>query len=114
MPLIEGKSPKSFSHNVSTEMKAGRPQKQAVAIAYSEKRKAEKEHKAYGGMMEAPEMNDEQDHAMMLDHIALECMSAIESKDKELFKQAFHVLIADVLENFSEEIDSEEEEESGE
>ena len=42
MPLITGKSPKSFSKNVETEMKAGKPQKQAVAIAYSKKREAER------------------------------------------------------------------------
>lgn len=36
MPLEKGKSQEAFSHNVSTEMKAGKPQKQAVAIAYSE------------------------------------------------------------------------------
>lgn len=36
MPLEKGKSKKAFSHNVKTEMKAGKPQKQAVAIAYSE------------------------------------------------------------------------------
>ena len=42
MPLIKGKSPASFSHNVSAEMHAGKPQKQAVAIAYSEKREASK------------------------------------------------------------------------
>ena len=41
MPLITGKSPKSFSKNVETEMTAGKPQKQAVAIAYSKKREAE-------------------------------------------------------------------------
>ena len=32
----------SFSKNVATEMKAGKPQKQAVAIAYSEQRAAKK------------------------------------------------------------------------
>jgi hypothetical protein len=42
MPLKTGTSPKTFSSNVKAEMKAGKPQKQAVAIAYSEKRKAEK------------------------------------------------------------------------
>lgn len=36
MPLEKGKSKEAFSHNVRTEMKAGKPQKQAVAIAYSE------------------------------------------------------------------------------
>lgn len=42
MPLIKGKSPESFSKNVSTEMNAGKPQKQALAIAYSLKRRAKK------------------------------------------------------------------------
>src|ERR1700676_1412181 len=48
MPLIKGKSPVSFGKNVRTEMNAGKPQKQALAIAYSMKRKAER-HKAHGG-----------------------------------------------------------------
>lgn len=38
MPLSKGKSPKAFSANVKTEMKAGKPQKQAVAIAYNAKK----------------------------------------------------------------------------
>ena len=42
MPLIKSKSPKAFGKNVATEMKAGRPQKQAVAIAYATKRAAAK------------------------------------------------------------------------
>lgn len=40
MPLIEGKGKGAFSENVKKEVEAGKPQKQAVAIAYSEKRKA--------------------------------------------------------------------------
>jgi hypothetical protein len=39
MPLVKGKKAKSrkgFSSNVKAEMEAGKPQKQAVAIAYSE------------------------------------------------------------------------------
>ena len=40
MPLKSGKSKAAFSSNVKTEMAAGKPQKQAVAIAYSVKRKA--------------------------------------------------------------------------
>ncbi len=39
MPLIKGKKAKSkkgFSENIRREMDAGKPQKQAVAIAYSE------------------------------------------------------------------------------
>jgi hypothetical protein len=38
MPLNKGKSKKAFSENVRTEIAAGKPQKQAVAIAYSVKR----------------------------------------------------------------------------
>jgi len=40
MPLIESTSKKAFSKNVKTEMAAGKPQKQAVAIAYAIQRKA--------------------------------------------------------------------------
>lgn len=40
MPLKKSKSKKAFSSNVKAEMNAGRPQKQAVAIAYAVKRRA--------------------------------------------------------------------------
>lgn len=39
MPLMKGKSSQAFSHNVGAEMDAGKPQKQALAIAYAVKRK---------------------------------------------------------------------------
>jgi hypothetical protein len=38
MPLETGKSQAAFSHNVAEEVKAGKPQKQAVAVAYSKAR----------------------------------------------------------------------------
>ena len=40
MPLIHGKSKKSISKNIKTEMEHGKPQKQAVAIALNTARKA--------------------------------------------------------------------------
>lgn len=42
MPLIVGKSPKSFGKNVETEMHAGKPLGQSLAIAYNMKKKAKK------------------------------------------------------------------------
>ena len=45
MPLVKGKAAKSkkgFSENVKREMASGKPQKQAVAIAYSVARKGKK------------------------------------------------------------------------
>ena len=40
MPLIKSTSKEAFGKNIGAEIKAGKPQKQAVAIAFSEKRKA--------------------------------------------------------------------------
>jgi len=42
MSLTKSKSKEAFSKNVSAEMHAGKPQKQAVAIAYDVKRRAER------------------------------------------------------------------------
>ena len=43
MPLIHSTGARAFGENVKREMAAGRPQKQAVAIAYSERREAAKD-----------------------------------------------------------------------
>ena len=48
MPLVKGKKAstrKGFSENIRREMHEGKPQKQAVAIAYSEARRGKKKAK---------------------------------------------------------------------
>ncbi len=81
MPLQSGKSKVAFSHNVAAEMHAGKPQKQAVAIAYSEKRKM-----AEGGEVGAD----------LMDHVVDELWMAFEKKDKSLFKEALKALVLDI------------------
>lgn len=41
MPLMKSKSEKAFKENIKTEVKAGKPVKQALAISYAIKREAQ-------------------------------------------------------------------------
>ena len=45
MPLKKSGSKKAFKENVKAEVRAGKPARQAVAIAYSVKRKSQKSRK---------------------------------------------------------------------
>jgi hypothetical protein len=59
MPLIKSKSDKAFKSNIKAEIAAGKPQKQAVAIAYSTKRAAKK---ARGGAVDPMNYDSDQDY----------------------------------------------------
>jgi hypothetical protein len=56
MPLKKGSSKKVISDNIKTEMKAGKPQKQAIAIAMSKagkgKKKKSRKRKVANGYVE--------------------------------------------------------------
>ena len=45
MPLLKSIKPEAFKKNVKTEIAAGKPVKQAVAISYAVKREAAKKTK---------------------------------------------------------------------
>jgi hypothetical protein len=59
MPLIKSKSKGAFNKNVATEVKAGKPVKQAVAIAYNTKRVAKK---AMGGSLDPMSYDSDVDY----------------------------------------------------
>jgi hypothetical protein len=46
MPLKKSATPKAFQANLKAELKTDKPKAQALAIAYSVKREAEKSQKA--------------------------------------------------------------------
>ena len=102
MPLIHKGSKKAFSKNVSTEIHAGKPQKQSLAIAYDVARKAGAKFpkKAKGGEITANEEHhavidsaeDQREMEMMKGHrpsrleeveATYEHMSGIDDEDKE-------------------------------
>lgn len=97
MPLESGKSKGAFQHNIKVEIGAGKDPKQAVAIAYSKKR----EHMAMGGYTDGGEaeepMDMDGDEDALQDHAAMECMEAIETKDKDRFMDAFSFLLCNLL-----------------
>lgn len=49
------------------------------------------------------------DDDSVMDHVALECMTAIENKDKTAFMDSLHVLVADILHDLSDEMEPKEE-----
>jgi hypothetical protein len=58
MPLIHGRSKKSFDDNLKSEMREGKSQPQSLAIAYSIQRQARKKKMAEGGMVKKNTLGD--------------------------------------------------------
>lgn len=73
MPLMNSPSKAAFGRNVSAEMHAGKPQKQALAIAFDVKRRAEDARRKYqaGGSITGVNLRDKQ----LYDRYATEEMS---------------------------------------
>jgi hypothetical protein len=63
MPLLRSKSDKAFEQNVRAEMRAGKPQKQALAIAYAIKRRAQK--KSEGGLVKKAPIGETMEKGLM-------------------------------------------------
>lgn len=76
MPLIKGKSKKAFDHNVKAEMDSGKPQDQALAIAYHVQRKNRKKM-AQGGEVKMEERMAKHDHMRDMDDAREEHPSSI-------------------------------------
>jgi hypothetical protein len=118
MPLSNGKSYKAFQKNIKTEIEHGKPQKTAVAIAYSiQDRAKHKKHMDEGGsadgcqmcaddkmagggeadeqpMMDTkdPEMGEDIDSELN-DMIGEELMNAIHSKDKKAIMDCLTAIV---------------------
>jgi len=100
------KTPEAFKHNVKAEIEAGKPPKQAVAIAYSEKASAEhKKHLAEGGKVDGcpecekiPESeandNESDPDVEMHDMVGREMMEHIHSKNHKGLMDSLKAAIA--------------------
>ncbi len=96
---MSGKSQKAFTHNIKAEISAGKPQKQAVAIAYSKKR----EHMAEGG-----EVEDYSEDDQLLDSVAQEMLDAIDRKDHKAMLDALTALVTYIQQEDQEQDQGEE------
>lgn len=93
MPLAKGHSRATISKNIHEMVQAGHSPKQAVAASLHNADKYSEGGDV--GYADGGEIEMDDDKAL-LEHCALECMHAIEMKDKSMFLEAFQVLVAHI------------------
>ncbi len=57
--------------------------------------------------MQTEQDSMQDDMESMMDEVAMECMNAVESKDKESFRNSFHVLVSDIVDKLSKDLEKE-------
>jgi hypothetical protein len=104
MPLIHSRRPSAFKKNVKTEVEAGKPVKQALAIAYDTSRNAggmdpsdqdDAVMEAEGGEVDQPDQPAEQEDvdSELHDQVGQELMDAIHSKNKKGIVESLRAMI---------------------
>lgn len=97
MPLKPGSSRKVISQNIHEMVASGHDPKQAVAASLHKANYAE------GGEVESGDDDD-----AIMDHVALECMNAIQQNDKETFKNSFEALVSHIVQDMGMENEGDE------
>lgn len=98
---MHGKSKSAFSHNIKAEVNAGKPVKQAVAIAYSEKRNSMKK------MAEGGSINDDDDK-MIMNHMMMQHMDAIHNRDVTGAHESLRAMMTHMMNQMDEDESDEE------
>lgn len=119
MPLIHSKKPSALKKNIATEVKAGKPVKQAVAIGYSVQHEAKRKRMDEGGDVDtasdepelpsieaqsepeqAPDDSEQapdQDDSEISDMLGQEVMDAIDAKDHKRIMSGLEAIVASHL-----------------
>lgn len=114
MPLLHSKSKKAFEKNLKTELGAGKPKDQSLAIAYSVQRQSAKKRMSAGGIVPAHE--DMSDRPKSLADAVMKKRRLAKGGFVEANDEAEHGVLDTEVENYddtemSSVVDNEEDEE---